>query len=38
MFTLSLWPAQAWVVTTGGYSVYVGSSSDDIRLTGPMTV
>ena len=33
-----VWPAQAWVVTTGRYSVYVGSSSDDIRLTGPMTV
>jgi beta-glucosidase len=37
---LSYWstPAQAWVVATGPRNVYVGASSDDIRLQGKVSV
>lgn len=35
---LSYWdvPSQAWITPSGTFSVYVGSSSRDIRLTGTL--
>ena len=35
---LSIWEGGKWVVPSGEFSVYVGSSSRDVRLTGKITV
>lgn len=35
---LSVWDGAKWVVPSGEFSVYVGSSSRDVRLTGKITV
>ncbi len=37
---LSVWSVvdQGWVLQSGGYDVYVGASSRDLRLNGTLTI